>query len=684
MAGESRIKNIRNIGIIAHIDAGKTTLTERILFYTGKTYKIGEVHDGQATMDWMPEEQERGITITSAVTKCLWKKAEIHIIDTPGHVDFTIEVERSLRVLDGAVGVFCAVGGVEPQSETVWHQADKYDVPKLVFVNKMDRIGADFNAVVDQIKERLGAHPLILNIPCGAEDRFEGIFDLINEKFIVWDEASQGVSFEEKEIPDGHRDEVSEARARLIEAVAEVDDAIMEKFISEEPVSAQELKDAVRAACITLKGVPVLCGSALKNKGVQPLLDAVADFLPSPLDVPPIKGTHPSTGEEVECPSRDNAPLAALAFKIQMDQGRKVVFARIYSGIIKEGMDVLNTAKNSKEKISRVFEIHADKRQRVEAAKAGDIVALMGLKHTKTGDSICDPAHPVLLEPIEAYQSVISIAVEPKTTADQEKVEQALAKLSEEDPTFRVKLDEETGQTIISGMGELHLEVLVNRLTREYNAPVTAGKPQVVYRETIGAKTTWKEEFDREIAGSRLMATVLLEVNPLERGSGNKVRSEVSEEKQTLFPAGYLQIALDVLTQGLESGPLRGFPMLDTEVMLKDIITFEGATTDIALKAAASSGLRNAVSRAEPVLLEPMMKLEVVVPENYMGEVIGSLNSRGGRVEFIEPRGVQQVIKAIAPLSKLFGYSTALRSETQGRGVFTMTFSHYDVCTAHN
>ncbi len=679
MAGESRIKNIRNIGIIAHIDAGKTTLTERILFYTGKTYKIGEVHNGQATMDWMPEEQERGITITSAVTKCLWKKAEIHIIDTPGHVDFTIEVERSLRVLDGAVGVFCAVGGVEPQSETVWHQADKYHVPKIVFVNKMDRIGADFNAVVSQIRERLGAHPLVMNIPCGAEDKFAGVFDLVNERFIVWDEASQGVEFEEKDIPDKYLDEVRDARARLIEAVAEVDDNIMEKFISEEPVSAQEIKSAVRSACISLKGVPVFCGSALKNKGVQPLLDAVADFLPSPLDVPAIKGSEPTTGNEVECQSVDNAPLAALAFKIQMDQGRKVVFARIYSGIVKEGMDILNPSKHSKEKISRVFEIHADKRQRVEAAKAGDIVALMGLKHTTTGDSICDPAKPVLLEPIEAYQSVISIAVEPKTTADQEKVEQALAILSEEDPTFRVKFDEETGQTIISGMGELHLEVLVNRLTREYNAPVTAGKPQVVYREAIKSRVVWKEEFDREIAGSRLMAIVTIEVSPLERGAGNKVRSDISDEKLAMLPPGYLQMALDVLTQGLESGPLRGFPMLDTEVVLKDIIIFEGATTDIALKAASSSGLRNAVSRAEPVLLEPMMKLEVVVPENYMGEVIGNLNSRGGRVEFIEPRGMHQVIKAIAPLSKLFGYSTLLRSETQGRGVFTMTFSHYDI-----
>ncbi len=675
MAGENRIRQVRNIGIIAHIDAGKTTLTERILYYTGKTHKIGEVHDGQATMDWMPEEQERGITITSAVTTCYWKGREIHIIDTPGHVDFTIEVERSLRVLDGAVGVFCAVGGVEPQSENVWHQADRYGVPKIAFINKMDRLGADFKGTVEQMKERLGAHPLILNLPCGSEDRFRGVFDVLAQKLIVWDEESQGSRFEMVPVPGEYADEVALARESLLESLAEVDDVIMEKYLGEEDISDREIHDAIRKACIGLKGVPVLCGSALKNKGVQPVLEAISRYLPSPLDIPPVRGINPETGQDVERPPRENAPFAALAFKVQMDQGRKMTYVRIYSGVLGVGDEVLNPGKKCREKAARILRMHANKRERIKESGAGDIVAVMGLKNTATGDTICGPDHPILLERIETYQPVISVAVEPKTAGDQEKIDAALSKLSEEDPTFRVKFDEETGQTIISGMGELHLDVLVHRLLREFNAPVTVGRPQVVYRETIQKKVLWTERFDREVAGARQVATVVLEVAPRERGQGNSVVPEVMAEQ---LPEGYLDLILQALEQGLESGVLQGFPMVDVEVRLKEAVFQEGASTDIAFRAAASMGLRHACEQADPVLLEPMMSLEVLVPEAFMGEVIGDINSRQGRIEQIEPRGPIQVIRAVVPLSRMFGYSTALRSVTQGRGTFTMVFSHYD------
>ncbi len=675
MAGENRIRQVRNIGIIAHIDAGKTTLTERILYYTGKTHKIGEVHDGQATMDWMPEEQERGITITSAVTTCYWKGREIHIIDTPGHVDFTIEVERSLRVLDGAVGVFCAVGGVEPQSENVWHQADRYGVPKIAFINKMDRLGADFKGTVEQMKERLGAHPLILNLPCGSEDRFRGVFDVLAQKLIVWDEESQGSRFEMVPVPGEYADEVALARESLLESLAEVDDVIMEKYLGEEDISDREIHDAIRKACIGLNGVPVLCGSALKNKGVQPVLEAISRYLPSPLDIPPVRGINPETGQDVERPPRENAPFAALAFKVQMDQGRKMTYVRIYSGVLRVGDEVLNPGKKCREKAARILRMHANKRERIKESGAGDIVAVMGLKNTATGDTICGPDHPILLERIETYQPVISVAVEPKTAGDQEKIDAALSKLSEEDPTFRVKFDEETGQTIISGMGELHLDVLVHRLLREFNAPVTVGRPQVVYRETIQKKVLWTERFDREVAGARQVATVVLEVAPRERGQGNSVVPEVMAEQ---LPEGYLDLILQALEQGLESGVLQGFPMVDVEVRLKEAVFQEGASTDIAFRAAASMGLRHACEQADPVLLEPMMSLEVLVPEAFMGEVIGDINSRQGRIEQIEPRGPIQVIRAVVPLSRMFGYSTALRSVTQGRGTFTMVFSHYD------
>lgn len=675
MAGEGKIKKIRNIGIIAHIDAGKTTLTERILYYTGKTHRIGEVHDGQATMDWMPEEQERGITITSAVTTCFWRDSEIHIIDTPGHVDFTIEVERSLRVLDGAIGVFCAVGCVEPQSETVWHQADKYRVPKMAFINKMDRLGANFWGAIEEMKEKLGANPLVLTIPYGAEDDFKGVFDVIKKKLILWDEESLGQKFEELPVPPDSEEEVEKAHQELLESLADLDEEIMEKYLNEEPIEDKLIHKAIREATIGLKGVPVFCGSALKNKGVQPVLDGISRYLPSPLDIPPVKGTDPKTGEEITRPSKFDAPLSALAFKVQMEQGRKMTFVRVYSGVLKAGEEVFNPGKNKKERVARLLQMHANKRERIQEAGAGSIVAVMGLKHTVTGDTICDPKNPILLEPIEAYQPVISVAVEPKTSKDQDKVDLALSKLAEEDPTFKVRYDEDTGQTIISGMGELHLDVLTHRLLREFNAPVRVGKPQVVYRETITKEAEVSEQFDREIASARQVASIVIRAVPRPRGSGNLVRSEIDP---SLLPEGYEELILDALRQGLESGVLRGYPMEDVEVVLKDATFHEGLSTEIAFRAAASQALRKALEDGAPVLLEPMMKLEILVPDEFLGDCIGDLNSRNGKIEEISPRGAVQVVKAICPLANLFGYSTALRSLTQGRATFTMVFSHFD------
>ncbi len=675
MAAANRISRIRNIGIIAHIDAGKTTLTERILYYTGKTHRIGEVHDGQATMDWMPEEQERGITITSAVTTCIWQGKEIHIIDTPGHVDFTMEVERSLRVLDGAIGVFCAVGGVEPQSETVWHQADRYRVPKMAFVNKMDRLGANFQGTVDQMREMLGINPLVMNIPWGAEDEFKGIIDLVREKLILWDEATEGVEFEYVDIPDELQEEAALAREQMLETLADADDGIMEKYLEGEDIEPREIHAAVRRACIALKVVPIFCGSALRNKGVQPVLDAIGRYLPSPADIPPVKGENPVTGEIEEREPKNNAPLAALAFKVQMDQGRKMTYVRVYSGRLKAGDEVWNPGQQKKEKAARILQMHANKRERVKEAGAGEIVAVMGLKHSVTGDTLCDAAHPILLEPINAYEPVISVAVEPKTTGDQEKIESALAKLAEEDPTFVVKFNDETGQTIISGMGELHLEVLVHRLLREFNAPVRVGKPQVVYRETIQGRATVTEKFDRDIGGSRHVAGITLTVEPADRGEGNSVTSNLDPDA---LPEGYEDLIVDTLKQGLESGVLQGYPMIDVRATVDDVSFDESQSSDIAFRAVSAMALNRACSQAEPILLEPMMRVEVLVPEAFMGEVIGDLNSRNGRVEEIKPRGPVQAVMAVAPLSRMFGYSTALRSNTQGRGTFTMVFSHYD------
>ncbi|MDJ0884994.1 MAG: elongation factor G [Desulfobacterales bacterium] len=670
-----KINTIRNIGIIAHIDAGKTTVTERVLYYTGKSHKIGEVHDGEAVMDWMPDEQERGITITSAVTTCHWNKTDIQLIDTPGHVDFTIEVERSLRVLDGAVGVFCAVGGVEPQSETVWRQADKYQVPKIAFINKMDRIGADFFNVVDEIRTRLNAPPLVLQIPVGAEDQFEGVIDLVQMQRIVWDDDSLGASFEHNDIAADEDEQVGAYREKLLETLAEVDDGIMEAYLGEEAIDAAMIQAAVRRATIDLKLVPVLCGSALKNKGIQPLLNAVVDYLPSPLDIPPISGVHPENGEPIECPSKDSAPLAALIFKVAMMEGRKMSFARVYSGKLNAGGEVFNPSRKQKERISRLLVMHANKRERIEVAAAGGIVGIVGLKASSTGETLCDAQNPVLLEEIEFYQPVISVAIEPKTHSDQEKLEQVLGKFLEEDPTLKVKIDEDTGQTILSGMGELHLEVITHRMQREFNTRVNVGKPQVVYRETIETPCEGQAVFDKEVAGQKHFGHVKLRLAPQSRGAGNSFVNELPPEK---LPAQTIAAVETGIMESLESGTLMGYPVVDVQAILVDGEYRESVGTELAFKVSASMAVKEALRAGEPYLLDPVMRVEVFVPETFMGDVIGDLNARGGKVESIDHRMGIQAITASVPLARMFGYSTALRSATQGRGTFSMHFSHFD------
>lgn len=672
---KQKIHAIRNIGIIAHIDAGKTTVTERILYYTGKSHKMGEVHDGEAVMDWMPDEQERGITITSAVTTCHWKDCEIQLIDTPGHVDFTIEVERSLRVLDGAIGVFCAVGGVEPQSETVWRQADKYHVPKIAFINKMDRIGADFERVVDMMKSRLHAVPLVLQIPAGSEESFRGVIDLIHMKQILWDDDSLGATFIHEDISAEYLESARSHRETLMEMLAETDDQIMEAYLSESPVEPAVLLEAVRKATIGLKLVPVLCGSALKNKGVQPLLDAIVQFLPSPADIPPIKGVHPQTGETVECPPMDKAPLAALIFKVSMAEGRKLSFIRIYSGKIRAGDDVFNPSRNKKEKLSRILQMHANKRERIEESGAGSIVGVMGLKESSTGETLCQPSHPILLEKMEFYEPVISLAIEPSTHSDQEKLDLVLEKFLAEDPTLRVKEDENTGQKILSGMGELHLEIIISRMQREFNTSVHVGKPQVVYRETIEKEASATAVFDREVAGQRHYAEVCISLKPLPRGTGNRFVSVVPEEK---IPAQFIKFIENGVMESLESGALMGYPVVDIEASLTDGVSRESQGTELAYKVSASMACKEALSKGAPYLLDPIMDVEILVPDLFMGEVIADLNSRGGKIEAIEPKIGVQSIRASVPLARMFGYSTAIRSASQGRGTFTMQFSHFD------
>lgn len=675
MSKPKDISKIRNIGIMAHIDAGKTTVTERILYYTGRSHKIGEVHDGEATMDWMQDEQDRGITITSAVTYCQWKKASIQIIDTPGHVDFTVEVERALRVLDGAIGVFCAVGGVEPQSETVWRQADRYKVPRMAFINKMDRTGADFFAACDSIKEKLSANPVMIQVPIGAEDRFQGVIDLLTMEQIAWNDETLGAEYTAGPIEDEFRELAEEYRDKLLEAVSELDDDIMEKYLGEEDISADELRVAIRAATIRRDMVPVLCGSALKNKGVQPLLDAIDFYLPSPKDVPPVRGEHPETGDILEFKPEKNGPLAALIFKVSMIEGRKLSFARIYSGKIASGGDVFNPALKRKEKLSRILRMHANKRERLDEASAGDIVGIVGLKNSVTGDTLCNPDYPVFLEKMEYAQPVISIAIEPKTHADQEKLDDVLAKFMIEDPTLKVSKDEETGQIILSGMGELHLEIIISRMVKEFKTSVNVGKPQVVYREIITAPATGQAVFEQEIQGKSHYANVTVELNPLGRGQGVTFKSLVPEEK---IAPQYIQNIETGIRGSLDGGFLKGYPIVDVEIVLVDGFSEEGKTSELAFGVCASMAVKEALKNAKMALLEPIMDVEVFVPDSNMGDAIADLNARGGRVGSITSKSDIQIVKAVVPLSRMFGYSTALRSATQGRGTFTMQFKSFD------
>ncbi|MFZ5450046.1 MAG: elongation factor G [Thermodesulfobacteriota bacterium] len=669
-----RLKAIRNIGIIAHIDAGKTTLTERILYYTGRTHKMGEVHNGAAVMDWMPEEQERGITITAAVTTCQWKGCVINIIDTPGHVDFTIEVERSLRVLDGAIGVFDAVSGVEPQSETVWHQADKYRVPKLAFINKMDRMGADFKAAVASMQEKLGAHPLVLTMPWGEEDRFQGVIDLLNLKAIRWREETLGVAFEELEIPTDYRERAQEARDALEEALAEVDDEVMEVYLAEQPLTLEALKAGIQRATLALKGVPTYCGSALRNKGIQPLLDGIKDFLPNPAQVPPVTGQSPITREAETRPPRDDAPLAALAFKIMVDQSQRLTYVRVYSGTLKFGQEVYNSVKQTTEKVARILRMHANKREPLEEAHAGTIVALLGLRATTTGDTLCSRQHPIVLEPISAYVPVISLAIEPVTRDDQARLGPALERVSEEDPSLKIHTDEDTGQTLLSGMGELHLEVIIHRLEREFHTHVRAGRPQVVYRETIAQAVEEAGVFNRELAGRQHFGEVKLSLSPRPRGSGNSFVSLLPED----HPAqGFVPMIAQAVKEALEGGAVYGHPAVDIAVALTDATVKEGQASEMAFRVAAMTAVKQALHQGQPQLLQPIMKVEIITPEEFTGEVMGDFASRKGKVENLLAKGPVRIISGLAPLSEMFGYATALRSLTQGRGTFTLQFDHH-------
>ena len=676
MAKKSRIERIRNIGVIAHIDAGKTTVSERILFYTGKTHKMGEVHDGQAVMDYLVQEQERGITITSAATTCMWLDHEIHIIDTPGHVDFTIEVERSLRILDGAVVVFCAVGGVEPQSETVWHQADKYRVPRIAFINKMDRIGADFQGTIQQMRDKLGAFPLILQLPLGEEANFSGVIDLIANQAILWHDNTLGSTYSFEPVPDEKKQEVAKYRELLLEKIAENDEHLLEKYLGGEKITPEEIRQVVRKLTLNMKVTPVLCGAALRNKGIQPILDSVVYYLPSPSDIPPITGVNPTTGEKQQRINQDDAPLSALAFKVLTDEEkRKLTFMRIYSGKVLADSEVYNATKNKKERIARLFRMHANKRERIKEANAGDIVGVVGLKETFTGDTLSDQKQPIVLEPIDSSRPVMSIAIEPKTRDDVERLESALEKLVDEDPTFTVKQDEDSAQTIISGMGELHLDVLVTRLLRDFNVNVNVGKPQVVYRETITKPVEIEGVFDKEIGETFHFAQAKLKLEPLKRGEGNRFVKSIPEGKIPLQFFGSIE---DGVNEALLSGVIAGYPIVDIKITLVDGVYREGVSSEMGYKIAASMGVKEGCEKAGAVLLEPFMSIEVVAPEEFMGEVISDLNARKGKLENITAKGKVSLIKALVPLKKMFGYSTSLRSATQGRGTFTMQFSRYD------
>jgi len=675
MKRQTPLEMYRNIGIMAHIDAGKTTTTERILYYTGKSHKIGEVHDGNATMDWMEQEQERGITITSAATTCFWRDHRINIIDTPGHVDFTIEVERSLRVLDGAVAVFDSVAGVEPQSETVWRQADKYGVPRMCFVNKMDRMGSDFYRCVDMIVDRLGATPLVINLPIGGESDFEGVIDLVKMKEIVWHSEDLGATFEYRDIRADLADRAAEYREKLIETAVEADDEAMEAYLEGNEPDEETLKKCIRKGTIGQMFVPVLCGSAFKNKGVQPMLDAVVDFMPSPFDVPDIRGIVPGTEEEVRRKTGDQEPFSALAFKIMNDPFvGSLTFARIYSGTIEAGSYVMNTVKEKKERIGRMLLMHSNNREEIKWASAGDIVAIVGLKDTTTGDTLCDPAKPVILERMEFPDPVIEVAVEPKTKADMEKIGMALARLAAEDPSFRVHTDQESGQTVIAGMGELHLEILVDRMKREFKVDANVGAPQVAYRETISKEITHDYTHKKQTGGSGQFAKVVLKFTPTEPGTGFVFENAVVGGS---VPKEYVPGVDKGLKSAIESGPIAGFPCTDFKVTLVDGQYHDVDSSVMAFEIAARAAFREAMPKAGPKLLEPMMKVEVVTPEEYMGDIIGDLNSRRGNVSGMDQRGNARVVSALVPLANMFGYVNTLRSMSQGRAQYTMHFDSY-------
>jgi len=676
VANNISLARLRNIGIMAHIDAGKTTTTERILYYTGRTHKMGEVHDGAAVMDWMEQEQERGITITSAATTCSWKNYRINIIDTPGHVDFTVEVERCLRVLDGVIAVFCAVGGVEPQSETVWRQADKYAIPRIAFVNKMDRVGADFERCISMMVKRLNANPLPVQIPVGAEENFRGVIDLITGKMLVFDEESQGLQVSEQDIPDDHIDKFTAARVALVEKLADFDEGVMEKYLEEQTISADELRKAVRAATLKLQVVPVFCGSAFKNKGVQPLLDAVVSYLPSPTDVPPVEGVT-SKGDVVTRRTGASEKFCALAFKLASDPFvGNLAYIRVYSGELKIGSKAYNPGKNKQEKISRIVKMHSNKREEVDRIGPGDIAAVIGLRYTTTGDTLCEPGDDILLESMDFPEPVISIAIEPKSKADEEKLHDSLNKISLEDPSFKIRTDADTGQTIISGMGELHLEIIVDRLIRDFKVAANVGPPQVSYKETIEGQAKAEGKFIQQAGVKPQYGHVWLVVEPNARGKGLVFESRIDEE---LIPKEFIPAIKRGIEGSLEGGPLAGFPVIDVKVSLVDGSYHDEDSTEQAFSVAATIALRNALAQADPILLEPLMNVEIIVPEKFVGDVIADLNSRRARINGIEARdNGYQIITAQAPLVEMFGYSTDLRSASQGRANFTMQFAVYD------
>jgi len=666
----------RNIGIMAHIDAGKTTTTERILYYTGVTYKMGEVHEGTAVMDWMPQEQERGITITSAATTCFWKDHRINIIDTPGHVDFTIEVERSLRVLDGAVAIFDATAGVEPQSETVWRQANKYRVPRIAFMNKMDKMGADFFMSANSMIERLGAKPVLIQIPIGQEESFRGPIDLINMRAYYFDVETLGAKFIESDIPSEFIPQALEYREKMIEALSDFDETIMEKYLSGEEISAEEIKRALRRGTIELRITPVVCGSAFKNKCVQQLLDTIVDYLPSPMDIPPVRGIDPHTGKEATRIASDEEPFSALVFKIMADSFvGQLSFLRVYSGVMSTGSYIYNSTKDAKERIGRLLKMHANKREEIKEVCAGDIVAAVGLKNTLTGDTLCDEKYPVILESIEFPEPVVSVAIEPKTKADQEKLSFSLSKIAQEDPSFKVSYNEETGQTIISGMGELHLEIIVDRLMREFRVGANVGKPQVAYRETIRKKAQAEGKYIRQTGGRGQYGHVYIEIEPLQPGKGFEF---VNKVVGGVIPREYIPAVGKGIKEALENGVLAGYPVVDLKVTLFDGSYHEVDSSELAFKIAGSIAFKEATKKADPVILEPIMNIEIVTPEEYMGEVIGDLNGRRGKIQTIGQRGKTQVITAQVPLGSMFNYATDLRSKTQGRATYTMQFSHYE------